>query len=74
MSIVGHRSQRCEGLIFSADFCSGKIWALAQGGDGWRSIEMLDTALNLSSFGEDETGELYVTDLTGGGVYRVTAE
>ena len=29
--------------------------------------------LAISSFGEGDTGELYVTDLNGGGVYQVTA-
>ena len=31
---------------------------------------MLDTSLNISSFGEDESGEIYVVAL-GGGVYRI---
>ena len=35
---------------------------------------MLDTDLSLSSFGEDEAGELYVTDLNRGGVYRLAAD
>jgi hypothetical protein len=63
-----------QGAYLFGDFCSGKIWALAPEGAGWRSVEMLDSALSLSSFGEDEAGELYVADLNGGGVYRVVAE
>jgi hypothetical protein len=32
---------------------------------------MLDTSLSISSFGEDEAGEMYVLDLDGGAVYRL---
>ncbi len=63
-----------RGAYLFSDFCSGKIWALAQESGGWRSVELFDTALSVSSFGEDEAGELYVTDLNGGGVYRLVAE
>jgi hypothetical protein len=28
----------------------------------------------ISTFGEDEAGELYLTDIGGGGVYRITAQ
>jgi glucose/arabinose dehydrogenase len=31
----------------------------------WRSVEVLDTALSINSFGEDEAGELYVIDHKG---------
>lgn len=55
------------------DLCSGKIWVLAPKPDGsWSNTEMLDTSLQISSFGEDDAGELYMTAMDGG-VYRVTA-
>ena len=38
----------------------------------WRSVELLDTDLNISSFGEDEAGERYVVVLKSA-VYRVEA-
>jgi glucose/arabinose dehydrogenase len=51
---------------FFGDYCSGRIWALAQGSGGnWIRTELLDTSINISSFGEDEQGELYLTDLRG---------
>jgi glucose/arabinose dehydrogenase len=59
------------GAYLFADFCSGRIWTLRQGGGTWASTEILDTTLNISSFGEDQTGEHYVVDLTGGVVYRL---
>lgn len=62
------------GLYFYADFCSGRIWAASEQGDGtWSTTEMLNTTDNFATFGEDEAGELYVAGLSGaeGVVYRI---
>jgi glucose/arabinose dehydrogenase len=76
-SITGgyvYRGSRIESLIgryVFGDFCSGRIWTLTQGESGdWMMQELLDTSLSISSFGEDEQGELYVVDLNGA-VYRM---
>ena len=56
----------------SGDFCSGFIWGFRY--DGVTVTEnalLLDSGLNLSSFGEDEDGALYATTCDGG-VYRIT--
>lgn len=66
----GSRLPAFTGVYLYGDYCSGKIWGLARDGDGWRGAELIDTDLNISSFGEDEAGELYVVDLNGG-VYRI---
>jgi len=64
-----------QGVYFYGDYCSGTLWALApDGSGGWANAEIARTGLTLSSFGEDEAGELYVTDLSGGGVYRLEAD
>lgn len=61
-----------QGIYFYGDYCSGTIWALTPDESGaWQSTEVLDTDFSLSSFGEDEQGELYVTDLAGGTVARL---
>lgn len=61
-----------DGVYFYSDYCSGDIWTLIpDGGGGWRNAMVLDTDMSVSSFGEDDQGELYVTDLGGGGVYRI---
>jgi len=60
------------GAYFYGDYCSGRIWALGRDGSGrWQSAPLLDSGLSISSFGEDEAGELYVLDLNGGAVYRL---
>lgn len=62
-----------NGVYFYGDYCSGRIWALApDGSGGWTTVELAQFPIALSSFGEDESGELYVTDLSGGTVYRMT--
>jgi glucose/arabinose dehydrogenase len=54
------------GTHLSGDFCSGEIFGLRR---RERSL-LLDTELRISSFGEDEAGEVYVVDLEGA-VYRI---
>jgi len=36
--------------------------------------EMAQVAMLFSSFGEDEQGNMYVVDMRGGTIYRITAE
>lgn len=37
----------------------------------WNMTELIQTELSISGFGEDGSGELYVTDLASGAVYRL---
>jgi glucose/arabinose dehydrogenase len=62
---------RLQGLYFYGDYCSGRVWALDPAApDRGEQRELLQSKLNISSFGEDQAGELYLTDL-GGGLYQV---
>lgn len=67
----GEQYPRIDGVYFYGDYCSGRIWGLQESGTGWESLELLDTSLFISSFGEDEAGNLFLTDLVGGAVYEV---
>jgi glucose/arabinose dehydrogenase len=49
------------GTYIYGDFCTGEIIGLR----GGQSTVLLDTGLKISSFGEDQAGELYVVDLQG---------
>jgi hypothetical protein len=63
-----------EGVYLFADYCSGLIWGMGRdANDEWVVSDPLETGLRISSFGEDAAGELYLTDLGGGGVYRIAA-
>lgn len=63
-----------RGVYLYSDYCSGRIWGLAPDGASWRGAELLASGFNISSFGEDEAGELYVTDLRSGTVYRLVVQ
>ena len=62
----GSKSSLPAGGYVYADFCSGEIFLLSNGAQSL----LLDTALSISSFGEDESGEIYVVGL-GGTVHRI---
>jgi glucose/arabinose dehydrogenase len=53
------------------DFCSGKIWVIPASFSGGSLPAPDDTNYNISSFGEDNLGRLYLVDL-GGSIYRLT--
>ena len=63
----GFRSSLPTGAYVYGDFCTGEIFIL----QGTTQTLLLDTSLNISSFGEDESGEIYVVGL-GGTVSRIT--
>jgi glucose/arabinose dehydrogenase len=60
-----------DGVFLYGDFCSGRIWGLADGGAGGPA-ELLDTPYRIASFGQDNAGGVYVLDLASpGGIYRI---
>ncbi|HEY7698534.1 MAG TPA: hypothetical protein VIE88_08965, partial [Vicinamibacteria bacterium] len=63
------------GTYFFGDFCSGRIWGGTENVEtgAWTRTELLDTELSISTFGEDERGELYVADIAGT-LYRLHGE
>jgi glucose/arabinose dehydrogenase len=60
-----------QGVYLYGDFVNGKIWGLQREGNTWNSRLLLDTDLTISTFGEDDAGNLYVADYRGS-VYRLT--
>jgi len=63
-----------NGVYFYGDYCSGFIWSLVPNeSGGWDSNLFMQTGLNISSFGEDGEGELYVVD-HGGAVYKLAGQ
>jgi glucose/arabinose dehydrogenase len=60
-----------QGFYVYGDFGSGRIWAIpATSQEGAVGQELLVTAFDISSFAEDNDGELYVIDY-GGGVHQL---
>ncbi|MFO1324355.1 MAG: choice-of-anchor D domain-containing protein [Burkholderiales bacterium] len=58
------------GQYVYGDFCSGIIWAAQKAGSAWSPAQLGDTTYGISTFGEDETGELYFADYNAGDLYR----
>jgi len=58
------------GRYVFADFTSGRVWSASRE-DGWEMKPLFETGFNVSTFGEDAEGELYVADYTSGLIYRV---
>jgi glucose/arabinose dehydrogenase len=62
-----------QDIYFYGDYCSGRIWGLAFDGSAWQSNLLEDTSFNISSFGEDEAGNVYVADY-GGDIYMIVEQ
>jgi glucose/arabinose dehydrogenase len=67
----GTRVPALTGTYVFGDYCSGRIWGLQKAADGRGNVrELDDTDLRISSFGEDEAGEVYVVDHRGS-IFRI---
>ena len=70
----GSKNPNLNGLYLYGDFCSGLIWGAQEDGlGGWNTTVLLDTNFSISTFGEDESGEIYFAHLsaTDGTIYQV---
>ena len=68
----GTKVKAALGRYFYGDYCSGKIWSLkVSSGKATSQRQESFTVAGLSSFGEDARGELYLTSLDTGAVYRL---
>ncbi len=60
-----------DGAYIFADWCEGRVWAgYRDDNDEWQMTQILDSFINWTSIGADESGELYGTDLIGGRLFR----
>ncbi len=67
----GEKYPSLNGVYLFGDYCTGVIWGSLQQPDGsWQTEVISRSGLNISSFGEDEAGELYVVHHQGG-IYQI---
>jgi glucose/arabinose dehydrogenase len=60
-----------QGVYLFGDYCSGLIWgSVPNGENSWDTKILFSTGYRISSFGEDQNGELYLLDLNGS-IYRL---
>lgn len=63
----GQRLPELEGVYLYADFCSGRVWGLRYDGAAVTAqAELVEAPFEISSFGEDTDGEVYVLGFDGG--------
>ena len=64
-----------QGIFFFADYCSGRIWGMQNSAAGWETKELASGMFTygISSFGLDESGELYLVHRQAdvGAIYKI---
>jgi glucose/arabinose dehydrogenase len=66
----GNKFRQMHGIYFFGDLI-GKIWGLQRVAGIWQRQLLLTPGFLISTFGEDELGNLYVADYSSGQVYEV---
>jgi len=70
----GSKLRSLYGAYIYGDFCSGKIWGLRYDGSKVvEHMELIDSNMQISSFGEDQAGELYILSFDNH-IYRFKTE
>ena len=54
-----------NGVYLYGDYCEGTVWGLILSDGQWQSQVLFEADLRITSFGEDEAGELYLVSDTG---------
>ena len=60
-----------NGVYLYGDYCTGFIWGLIRSNDGWQKQQLFDVDVTVTSFGQDETGEIYLLS-DNGNIYKLT--
>ena len=61
-----------NGIYLYGDYCTGTVWGLIHSDGGWQNQVLFDALGNITSFGQDESGEVYIV-LDGGQILRLAA-
>jgi glucose/arabinose dehydrogenase len=63
-----------QGTYIFGDLGTGKVWGLQETSPGnWTRTLLATTAKTISSFGQDQTGELYLVDYSGS-IFKIRAQ
>ena len=59
-----------NGIYLYGDYCTGTVWGLIRSGEGWQEQVLFGAMGSITSFGMDQSGEVYIaTD--GGQILRL---
>lgn len=62
-----------NGIYLYGDYCTGFIWGLLQADGGWQTQRLFDVDVTITSFGQDEAGEIYLIS-DSGGIFRLAQQ
>ncbi len=62
-----------SGIYLYGDYCSGKIWGLINSTGQWQSQVMFEAGVTITTFGQDDSGEIYFAS-DDGAVYHLTVK
>jgi glucose/arabinose dehydrogenase len=66
----GETMPEWKGIYLYGDYCTGLIWGLIRSDGGWQTQLLFDIPVTITSFGQDESGEIYLLN-DSGGIYRL---
>ncbi len=66
----GAKIPALQGYYLYADYCNGNMWTAFRNNNVWQSARFLTPGFSVSSFGEDQAGEVYVVAYSGA-IYRI---
>jgi glucose/arabinose dehydrogenase len=62
----GQHLSQWQGVYLYSDFCTGNVWGLLRDGQGtWQNALLFSNVGQVTSFGLDEAGEIYLVDRSG---------
>ncbi len=72
----GTKIPAIAGMYLYSDYCNGSIRGAKRVNGVWTTTLLLSTPHNISTFGQNEAGELYIADhdSTAGAVYRIAKQ
>lgn len=59
-----------NGIYLYGDYCKGHVWGLLRSDGQWQSQLLFEAGMMITSFGQDESGEIYLAS-DAGGVYKL---
>jgi hypothetical protein len=67
----GQKYPGLQGVYLYGDYCSGRIRGLKKDGVSFQNTILFDSPYAITTFGEDESGSIYLADYKSGTIYRV---
>jgi hypothetical protein len=59
-----------NGIYLYGDYCTGHVWGMFLSQSGWQNRLLFESGMTITSFGQDESGEIYLAS-DSGGVYHL---